>query len=172
MKALVGAFNQEKALVGASSVIVQPVVEPMDRFAALVSCLWLSWGMCWYNIVIFPVHAKDAWRREKGRISRKSGREKRAGIKDWLCVKEFLSSGHEKFILKSFIKITAPKRILLRGGKSLYKIPHSFKLKDVSACEVLLCITQTLKSLSLAPLTSFFCEETMLLSLFHEQEQT
>ena len=35
MKALVGAFNQEKALV-AFSVIVQPVVEPMDRFTALV----------------------------------------------------------------------------------------------------------------------------------------
>ena len=35
MKALVGAFIQEKALVGAFSVIVQPVVEPMDRFAAL-----------------------------------------------------------------------------------------------------------------------------------------
>ena len=35
MKALVGAFNQ-KALVGAFSVIVQPVVEPMDRFTALV----------------------------------------------------------------------------------------------------------------------------------------
>ena len=37
MKALVGAFNQEKALVGAFSVIVQPVVEPMDRFTALVN---------------------------------------------------------------------------------------------------------------------------------------
>ena len=37
VKALVGAFNQEKALVGAFSVIVQPVVEPMDRFAALLS---------------------------------------------------------------------------------------------------------------------------------------
>ena len=37
MKALVGAFNQEKALVGAFSVIVQPVVEPMDRFAALIA---------------------------------------------------------------------------------------------------------------------------------------
>ena len=35
MKALVGAFNQEKALVGAFSVIVQPVVKPMDRFTAL-----------------------------------------------------------------------------------------------------------------------------------------
>ena len=35
MKALVGAFNQEKALVGAFSVIVQPVVEPMDRFTAV-----------------------------------------------------------------------------------------------------------------------------------------
>ena len=30
------AFNQEKALVGAFSVIVKPVVEPMDRFAALI----------------------------------------------------------------------------------------------------------------------------------------
>ena len=36
MKAVVAAFNQEKALVGAFPVIVQPVVEPMDRFAALV----------------------------------------------------------------------------------------------------------------------------------------
>ena len=39
MKAVVAAFNQEKALVGAFSVIVQPVVEPMDRFAALVLML-------------------------------------------------------------------------------------------------------------------------------------
>ena len=36
MKALVGAFNREKALVGPFSVIIQPVVELMDRFAALV----------------------------------------------------------------------------------------------------------------------------------------
>ena len=38
MKALVGAFNQEKALVGAFSVIVKPVVEPMDHFTALLHC--------------------------------------------------------------------------------------------------------------------------------------
>ena len=36
MKALVGAFNQEKVLVGAFSVIVQQVVELMDRFTAIV----------------------------------------------------------------------------------------------------------------------------------------
>ena len=36
MKAVVAAFNQEKALVGAFFVIVEPVVEPMDRFAALL----------------------------------------------------------------------------------------------------------------------------------------
>ena len=42
MKALVGAFNQEKALVGAFSVIVQPVVEPMDRFTALVLTVTLT----------------------------------------------------------------------------------------------------------------------------------
>ena len=36
MKALVGALNQEKALVGAFSVIVQPVVEPMEHYTALV----------------------------------------------------------------------------------------------------------------------------------------
>ena len=35
MKALVGAFNQEKALVGAFSVIVQPVVKPMEHYTAL-----------------------------------------------------------------------------------------------------------------------------------------
>ena len=36
MKAVVAAVNQEKALVGAFSVIVQPVVEPMDSFTALI----------------------------------------------------------------------------------------------------------------------------------------
>ena len=36
MKALVGAFNQEKALVGAFSVIVQPVVVPMEHYTALM----------------------------------------------------------------------------------------------------------------------------------------
>ena len=41
MKAVEAAFNQEKALVGAFSVIVQPVVEPMDRFAVLVSLVVL-----------------------------------------------------------------------------------------------------------------------------------
>ena len=35
MKALVGAFNQEKDLVWAFSVIVQPVVEPMEHYTAL-----------------------------------------------------------------------------------------------------------------------------------------
>ena len=40
MKALVGAFNQEKALVGAFSVIVQPVVEPMEYYTALVAILY------------------------------------------------------------------------------------------------------------------------------------
>ena len=32
---VVGAFNQEKALVGAFSVNVQPVVEPMEHYTAL-----------------------------------------------------------------------------------------------------------------------------------------
>ena len=40
MNAVIAAFNQEKALVGAFYVIVQLVVEPMDRFAALIiSCM-------------------------------------------------------------------------------------------------------------------------------------
>ena len=37
MKVLVGAFNQEKALVGAFSVIVQPVMEPMEHYTALLT---------------------------------------------------------------------------------------------------------------------------------------
>ena len=36
VKALVGAFNQEKALVGAFSAIVQPDVEPMEHYTALI----------------------------------------------------------------------------------------------------------------------------------------
>ena len=35
MKALVGTFNQEKALVGAFSVIVKTGVEPMEHHTAL-----------------------------------------------------------------------------------------------------------------------------------------
>ena len=44
MKALVGAFNQEKALVGAFSVIVQLVVEPMDSVTALFTIFIPEWG--------------------------------------------------------------------------------------------------------------------------------
>ena len=56
MKALVDTFNQEKALVGAFSVIVQPVVEPMDRFTALLpSAEWSSeptrWKIVWFIAV-------------------------------------------------------------------------------------------------------------------------
>ena len=39
MKALVGAFNQEKALVEAFSVIVQPVVELMEHYTALLEVM-------------------------------------------------------------------------------------------------------------------------------------
>ena len=39
MKAVVAAFNQEKALVGAFSVIVQPVVEPMGHYTALINII-------------------------------------------------------------------------------------------------------------------------------------
>ena len=39
MKALIGAFNQEKALVGAFSVIVKTDCETMDRFTALVEAV-------------------------------------------------------------------------------------------------------------------------------------
>ena len=43
MKAVVAAFNQEKDLVGAFSVIVQPVVEPIEHYTALASTLhWLT----------------------------------------------------------------------------------------------------------------------------------
>ena len=41
MKAVVAAFNLEKALVGAFSVIVQPVVEPMKHYTALVMNLFV-----------------------------------------------------------------------------------------------------------------------------------
>ena len=53
VKALVGTFNQEKALVGAFSVIVQPVVEPMDHFTALVctlQCIVVQCGPSWIKL--------------------------------------------------------------------------------------------------------------------------
>ena len=49
MKAVVAAFNQGKALVGAFSVIVQPVVEPMEHYTALILDVdvgrWLTWDL-------------------------------------------------------------------------------------------------------------------------------
>ena len=62
MKAEVAAFNQEKALVGAFSVIVQPFVEPMEHYTALlgtkqqgnylpevgVHYVQIIWVMLWY----------------------------------------------------------------------------------------------------------------------------
>ena len=48
MTALVGAFNQEKALVGAFSVIVQPVVDPMEHYTALVEAQ--SPVLCVYSV--------------------------------------------------------------------------------------------------------------------------
>ena len=60
MKALVGAFNQEKALVGAFSVIVQPVVEPMEHYTALVvPLLQIDIFVSTSNILLnFRVHLK------------------------------------------------------------------------------------------------------------------
>ena len=40
VKVVVAAFNQEKALVGAFSVIVQLVVEPMEHYTALIKKLF------------------------------------------------------------------------------------------------------------------------------------
>ena len=63
VKALVGAFNQEKALLGAFSVIVQPVVEPMDRFAAHLSSL-ISYYTCdMTNEASFMLHLRITWSR-------------------------------------------------------------------------------------------------------------
>ena len=43
VKVLVGAFNQEKAIVGAFSFsVIVKVVEPMDRFTELNLNLWLG----------------------------------------------------------------------------------------------------------------------------------
>ena len=45
MKAVVAAFNQEKALVGAFSVIVQLVVEPMEHYTALLTTAVVPLGL-------------------------------------------------------------------------------------------------------------------------------
>ena len=52
MKALVGAFNQEKALVGAFSVIVLPVVEPMEHCTALTFICSMGWVYTQWAAVI------------------------------------------------------------------------------------------------------------------------
>ena len=68
VKALVGAFNQKKALVGAFSVIVQPVVEPMEHYTELVSAVaeyapdspqLLRNLLMLINIIITPSHTRN-----------------------------------------------------------------------------------------------------------------
>ena len=66
MKALVGAFNQEKALVGAFSVIVQLVVEPMDHFAALHEMMG---GGTWQTSQIFRASSPRSPLRDAGELS-------------------------------------------------------------------------------------------------------
>ena len=73
MKAIVGAFNQEKALVGAFSVIVQPVVEPMDRFAALNStvpgeCVSASRSVNSLLLIVFLFRAARSRAAEPGPV--------------------------------------------------------------------------------------------------------
>ena len=58
MKALLGTFNQEKALVGAFYVIEQPVVELMDRFAALVPSLTLTRELCIFRLDGGPLRVR------------------------------------------------------------------------------------------------------------------
>ena len=60
MKVLVGAFNQEKALVGAFSVIVQPVVEPMEHYTALFTTNRSSVGREGINSFLFSVDINNA----------------------------------------------------------------------------------------------------------------
>ena len=43
MKVLVSAFNQEKALEGAFSVIVKLIVEPMEHYIALLEMETAIW---------------------------------------------------------------------------------------------------------------------------------
>ena len=52
------AFNQEKTLVGAFSVIVQPVVEPMDRFTALV-CMVCVYTELWAGLSVLWIEMLD-----------------------------------------------------------------------------------------------------------------
>ena len=60
MKAVVAAFNQEKALVGAFSVIVQLVMKPIDRFTALIiTIITASTSAGTHNISPFIVVAWD-----------------------------------------------------------------------------------------------------------------
>ena len=54
MKVLVGAFNQEKALVGAFSVIVQLVVEPMEHYTALFGN---DYSFLLYSVMYFSTFA-------------------------------------------------------------------------------------------------------------------
>ena len=56
MKALVGAFNQEKALVGAFSVIVQPFVEPIEHYTALIVIAGIRGQRTLYNIHLYTLY--------------------------------------------------------------------------------------------------------------------
>ena len=81
MKALVGAFNQEKALVGAFSVIVQPVVEPMELYTALFRFDWFIKSRtamelqrrCNTLIMLIEKEMNEIEEREKSERKKKTG---------------------------------------------------------------------------------------------------
>ena len=96
MKALVGAFNQEKALVGAFSVIIQQVVEPMDRFAALVTMSLLCPGICHNSTQCVLIHETISGRSDgvKSSVFTVSG-----FITNSLKLKGNKGGGYEKLLL-------------------------------------------------------------------------
>ena len=72
MKAVIAAFNQEKALVvGAFSVIVQPAVEPMEHYTALAVTLAT---VCAGDDTPAPWRPGRGWRRSAGRTARRNQR--------------------------------------------------------------------------------------------------
>ena len=84
MKALVGAFNQEKALVGAFSVIVQPVVEPMEHNTTLITSFVFQAGTVeaeGLNLTIETLRQRDDSRLDTGDLAQ--GLVKKVGRHSW-----------------------------------------------------------------------------------------
>ena len=135
MKALVGAFNQEKALVGAFSVIVQPVVEPMEHYTALVITRTITKTITVLSRLFQKV---DQWmskdEQQDNDARKKLEDANQVSIMSWSCNNRYtrVANLQENIQLKSLLGETQTNIAVLRSEMTQLKTNYETKVTELT----------------------------------------